>query len=802
MKLRTRIAAVIAISISSVVALVGATLYAATRDGLRSQVQLRVSHLAAGLRDRLDSGLRERVQYIKTFAALDMGLAPESLAPALARVQASHRAYAWVGFVDAAGRVRASAGEPTAGQDFSRLLTPAGVPLAASLTHLRNSDGATELPVAFPTGSPLFGEIVVPVFDSRERPIGMVVAEVSRAWVQQVVDETLEAGGVKGVAELLVVGPGRIVLVGPIELRGRSLPERLAADASNAYAERAWPDGRVYAMATSVRRDRDGFGSFDWRVIARLDQEKAFQAADRLAEYLLLAGAGIVVLGALAGWLFAGRLARPMERWASVADRIGTGQVVEFPSAAGSYELNRLSAALKSMAARLAEKEEALQARIAERTTQLLEATRALEEERERLAYALEGSRLALWDLDMVTGRVLLSEEWARMVGGPEGPTITTAARLAEHVPVEEHAMLYRATIALLKGTSTQYDVEHRFRRDDGEAIWIRCRGHVTQRSEDGRALRATGTNADITSRKLFEASLREREHRLRLVAENLPVMINYLDRDFRFLYANKRYLEFFGAGEKAVIGRALAEVAGAQAQEAAASFLPRLRAGESVEYERMHDDREGQRRYLEVRLVPHRDEAGQLLGFFSLIDDVTERKKVELRLQHEAFSDSVTGLPNQRLFADRLAQCIAKARREGALLALLFADLDDFKAVNDNHGHAAGDDLLRQVGARFGACVRASDTVARLGGDEFGVLLDPVSSADNAEGVAVKLIRSLEDPFVLFTGAEARVGISIGVALYPRDGEDPGSLLRAADQAMYRAKQGGKGWFRGAKPG
>jgi diguanylate cyclase (GGDEF)-like protein len=154
-----------------------------------------------------------------------------------------------------------------------------------------------------------------------------------------------------------------------------------------------------------------------------------------------------------------------------------------------------------------------------------------------------------------------------------------------------------------------------------------------------------------------------------------------------------------------------------------------------------------------------------------------------------------VTDLPNRRHFGERLAQSVAKAQREGSVLALLYADLDGFKAINDAHGHAVGDELLRQVGARFAACVRASDTVARVGGDEFAVLLDTAVSREGAEEVAGKLIHALDAPLDLGDRA-VRIACSIGVALYPADSADASALLLAADAAMYRAKAAGKGGY------
>jgi diguanylate cyclase (GGDEF)-like protein len=164
--------------------------------------------------------------------------------------------------------------------------------------------------------------------------------------------------------------------------------------------------------------------------------------------------------------------------------------------------------------------------------------------------------------------------------------------------------------------------------------------------------------------------------------------------------------------------------------------------------------------------------------------------------LVQQALTDPLTGLPNSRHFRDRLAQSVAKAQREGGVLALLYADLDDFKAVNDAHGHAAGDELLRQVGARFIECVRASDTVARVGGDEFAVLLDTAACAEGAREVAGKLIQALHAPLDLGNGAGVRITVSIGIALHPDNGADAPALLQAADSAMYHAKsQGGGGY-------
>jgi diguanylate cyclase (GGDEF)-like protein len=161
--------------------------------------------------------------------------------------------------------------------------------------------------------------------------------------------------------------------------------------------------------------------------------------------------------------------------------------------------------------------------------------------------------------------------------------------------------------------------------------------------------------------------------------------------------------------------------------------------------------------------------------------------------LRHQALHDALTELPNRLLFYDRLEREILKCVRSSRPLGLLFMDLDGFKRVNDSHGHHCGDELLREVGARLVHRLRASDTVARLGGDEFGILLPDLAGPSAASEIAQELLRSLAEPFVI-EGHRLIVGASIGIALCPEHGEDPATLLRRADVAMYAAKQSSSG--------
>ncbi|MBI5499902.1 MAG: EAL domain-containing protein [Deltaproteobacteria bacterium] len=185
----------------------------------------------------------------------------------------------------------------------------------------------------------------------------------------------------------------------------------------------------------------------------------------------------------------------------------------------------------------------------------------------------------------------------------------------------------------------------------------------------------------------------------------------------------------------------------------------------------------------------------GRVTHYLGVFSDLTGFRKTAAELELLAHYDPLTGLPNRVLFRERLAHAMALARRASRKVAVLFADLDQFKPVNDTLGHAAGDDLLCQVAARLAGCLRVSDTVSRLAGDEFTILLDEVSGAGDAARVARKLLDELRFPFAL-GGREWRLSVSIGIALYPDDATGLDELLSHADAAMYRAKESGRDRF------
>ncbi|GAB4256393.1 EAL domain-containing protein [Thermincola ferriacetica] len=197
---------------------------------------------------------------------------------------------------------------------------------------------------------------------------------------------------------------------------------------------------------------------------------------------------------------------------------------------------------------------------------------------------------------------------------------------------------------------------------------------------------------------------------------------------------------------------------------------------------------------YFEIKLMRMFDIGDKSRYTIVFFYDITERKMAEEAIKHQAYHDPLTGLPNRILFKDRLTQTLAQAKRSKQMLALMFLDLDRFKNINDTLGHATGDQFLQGISKRLTGCIRSGDTVARLGGDEFTLLLPQINHVEDAIKVAQKIIDTFKKPWIL-GGHEFYITTSIGIALYPNDGEDAETLMKHADTAMYRAKERGNNY-------
>jgi diguanylate cyclase (GGDEF)-like protein/PAS domain S-box-containing protein len=291
--------------------------------------------------------------------------------------------------------------------------------------------------------------------------------------------------------------------------------------------------------------------------------------------------------------------------------------------------------------------------------------------------------------------------------------------------------------------------------------------------------------------RSRAEVALRESEQRYRMLFQQSRDAIYIADPDGRILEVNRAALELFGYRAEELVGRTLASLF-ADPDDCERLQRETARAGSVRDTEvrvRTSDRREI---WCLLSTAERRAPNGTSLGSQGIIHDISERKRVELQLQHDALHDSLTGLPNRVLFMDRLEQAVRRSEREiEEPFGILFIDLDRFKGVNDTLGHAAGDEVLRRTADLLLSCVRDVDTVGRLGGDEFVVLLDRMAATDDAMEVAERILDRLDRPYEL-RGREFFTTASIGITWLTDLRASPTALLREADIAMYRAKSRG----------
>jgi|GEM_PF-774406 len=310
---------------------------------------------------------------------------------------------------------------------------------------------------------------------------------------------------------------------------------------------------------------------------------------------------------------------------------------------------------------------------------------------------------------------------------------------------------------------------------------------------ELGREL-SRRTEADAERQRLFVAY----EHNrwlLQSIIDNTPAAIFVRDEQARFLLVNRSYREIFTGGAD-VVGKTIHEVF--PREQAEAYFMADQRALKAEGYSQSEldlADSQGMRSFVTQRF-PLKRADGELFAIGCVATDITERKSSEERIRYLAQNDVLTGLPNRTVFRDRVTQAIAQAQRSGVQVAVMFIDLDHFKNVNDSLGHEAGDELLKSAALRLRGCLRAGDTAARLGGDEFVICLPTLEQPQHAISIAEKVLDALRQPFSV-GGNELHVRGSLGVSLYPGDGRDADELMRAADAAMYHAKEKGRDTFR-----
>jgi diguanylate cyclase (GGDEF)-like protein/PAS domain S-box-containing protein len=332
----------------------------------------------------------------------------------------------------------------------------------------------------------------------------------------------------------------------------------------------------------------------------------------------------------------------------------------------------------------------------------------------------------------------------------------------------------------------------------DGRARWMNVR--LAPRIVDGIYLGHYATTSDIHEQKVVEEELRRAHTILSAHFDNTPLAVIEWDTELRIARWSGQAEKIFGWSAPEALGRSLNgwRLAYEEDVDAVNRMVAGLVAGPATHATLLHRNyrKDGSVIWVEWHNSALRDEGGRVISILSLAQDVSSRIQAEERLQFMATHDGLTGLPNTVLLNDRLEAAIARARRSGGRVGVMFLDLDHFKDVNDTLGHRIGDLLLKELSRRIRAALRQSDVLARISGDEFVVVLEDLPDPDAPERVAEKVLDEVRRPFHV-EGNEIRVSGSLGLALHPDDGTDAETLLKNADAAMYHAKELGRNSFR-----
>ncbi|HEY8035363.1 MAG TPA: EAL domain-containing protein [Methylobacter sp.] len=416
----------------------------------------------------------------------------------------------------------------------------------------------------------------------------------------------------------------------------------------------------------------------------------------------------------------------------------------------------------------------------------------ALQESEERLRLAQSAADIGIWDWNIVHNKTVFNSQYYKLLGLPEGVSHGYEDFLVMVHPEDRSRLDAKVQQALAVGMQ-DYNIEYRLiRKNDGAMRWLASKGRFIV--EDGRPLRSFGVIIDITERKQAEKALRESEARYRQMFKANPQPMWLYDLEtLRFLAVNDAAVAHYGYSEAEFLAMTIADIRPVEDLPQLLDNIKQVKGAAQHQMVWCHRKKDGT--LIDVEIRSHMLDFEGRRAKVVLANDITERRRAEERIHYLANFDSLTGLPNRTQLNDHLKYALSLAKRSNGHLALMFLDLDHFKDINDSLGHSIGDALLIELAKRLCLVLRTEDTVTRLGGDEF-ILLLPGVDASGAAHVAQKLLDAIAESY-LIEHYDLTLTASIGIALYPEDGENLESLSKSADTAMYRAKQEGRQCYR-----
>lgn len=420
-----------------------------------------------------------------------------------------------------------------------------------------------------------------------------------------------------------------------------------------------------------------------------------------------------------------------------------------------------------------------------------------LKDSKFRWKFAIEGSGHGLWDWDIVTGIVLYSKSWKESLGFDEIEIGTGFKEWEKRIHPDDKVYMLELMRSYFDGKISSFHSEHRLLCKNGSYKWMHEKAMIVNRDENGRPLRMIGIHTDITERKQFEEQLQLAASVFGSVREGIMIT----SAKGLIIDVNEAFTHITGYSRNEVIGRNPRFLCSGIQNKAFYRVMWESLLNTYYWCDEVFSLRKNGEIYAAMLTITTVcDQQGQILHYVALFSDITTLKEHKKQLEHIAYYDVLTNLPNRVLFSDRLHQAIKHSERSGQRLAVVFLDLDGFKAINDTHGHDAGDQLLIAVANRMKHTLREGDTLARLGGDEFVAMLLDVEDVEASMPLLNRLLVAAAQTITVSVdefNVDVQVSASIGVTFFPQiDDVDADQLLRQADQAMYQAKLTGKGRF------
>ncbi|MBU9711591.1 bifunctional diguanylate cyclase/phosphodiesterase [Evansella tamaricis] len=416
---------------------------------------------------------------------------------------------------------------------------------------------------------------------------------------------------------------------------------------------------------------------------------------------------------------------------------------------------------------------------------------KTLESNKKELDDVINSVDIFFWSVNPKTGEAWISSGVERLYGYTAEEFANNPALWKADIHPDDIEISLQMERAMKYGK--ELEVEYRIVRSDGEQRWILDKCFPTYNIQ-GDFILSHGFVLDITERKMLELDLKETKSEFQTILDNINACIYKADNNLNTIYSSKSTINVFGVPQEEFLWNAsfLKKVIYPEDYENLTADINALLRGHyrQIEYRIIRPDN-GEMRWIEDRCTPVFNDSEELVGFHGVAIDITKRKEAEEKVKHLANHDALTGLPNRLMFHQQLQKGLARSKRNKEKLGVMFIDLDRFKFVNDTMGHGAGDNLLMQVSARLVKCVREGDVVARQGGDEFIILVEKTKERE-VSITAKRILELFSFPFTL-NEDEFYISPSIGISVFPKDGEDVETLMKNADKAMYLAKGQGK---------